>query len=694
MIKIKIKGLVLACTLLAWTVGMPLALGQGKTSVRLDSIGNPEMQRIAEKNTSAVITEFNRAVALERRLSLASLPVTEQGRRAIQSRWKDTQFFCNRTTLVLNLVKRDAGIYEIRNIPLIMENGKQRSSILTINAKGEVIGFRYGNEPTTGTITIFSEPSGAVVESPIGGSTPKTAPVQFENVPEGEHEFTIRKESYQTVDTTLAVQAYQSTQDTIRLTPTFGYLRIEADPETIQVDGVERSPSEEGRIRVEVGKHVVTLSRRYHQTYDTTLTVPPGQTEVVSAKLQRKRVPLRVFSAPSGATVIIDGDTVGTTPLRTRKEAGRAYALRVDAERHVPSKRMNIFMEADSVIERKVTLSPVNIRAEGEDVRIENVRAERSEGLVTITYDLLGKPDETYEVRLSITGRDEEPIETQSEAVRGAIGEEIAPGPDKKIYWRQALPEGASLQLTQGPPSVVTSLTVGYFSTDFRLEGTGSDSPFDFDRPLKTIMFTGRIGSFSVGYDKFTSPQGTHRALNVTTAVGGNAHIFRPSEKYPSLLYVPIRLQGNYVYTDPSFDVGGSESSQNILNIGLGAGVGGRFQIGRFPRIRRHSVLNSLVIEGSLIFTPAGYFNLNHEGLRNPHLGRMRDLSVEVKLVDLIDTGVGRGVGITLGFTHRILKRTSVRSANLGEVLESAFGAGAMNRISAQRLFRVGINWQ
>lgn len=695
------SGVVLTCVLLAWITGAPLAHGQGKTTVQLDSIGDPELQgaieeSVIEQNASAVITEFNRARAYERPPKLEGLPITDRGHRSIKSHWRDAGFFCGRRTLVLSVTQVTGDIYEIRDIPLIVLEGEERTGILTVNAEGRIIGFRYSDEPATGTITIVSEPSGAIVESSIGGDTPQTAPVQFEGVPEGEHEFTIQKESYRPVDTTLTVRAYQTTQDTIYLTPTFGYLRIKAkpDPKTIRVDGTERSPAEEGGIRIDVGEHLVTLSRQYYQAYDTTITVAPGQTKVVSAELQRKRIPFRVFSDPSGAIVIMDEDTVGTTPFRTRWEVGRTYSLLVDEERHVPSKQMSIFAEADSAIERDVVLNPVDIHVEGQAVSIENVRADRSEGLVTITYDLVGQPNETYEVGLSITGRDGEPLDMQPEAVRGDIGKNISAGPNKEIYWRRALPEGATLQLTQGPTSVGTSLTVGYFPTDFHLRADGSDSPFDFDRPLRGIMLTGENSSISFGYRSFEIPQGIHRAFSATLITGGNVNILRPSQRYPFLIYIPVKIHGSYTYTEPSLEVDTIGSNRNIITAGVGSGVGGRLHVGEFPGAREYPILRSVVVEGSFTLTPAGFSNLNQKGLGKLHVSRIRNIDIEMRLVELVDTGVGKGLGITFGFTHRTLHRTSERSSNPGEVLEAAIGGGDMSRVSTQQLFRIGVNWR
>jgi hypothetical protein len=224
----KTNGLALACILLAWMVGTPLAWGQGKTTVALDSIGDPELRGAAEKSASATITSINRAVALgEERPDLSEVSVTDRGREAILSRWEETSFFCNRTRLDRSLVQREGGAYEIPDIPLIAGDGEQWSGVLVLNGEGTVIGFRYGSEPATGTITIASEPSGARVEGAFGDTTAtRAAPAQFAGVPAGRHRFRIRKEAHEAVDTTLAVVAGQTGRVTISLEPERAPLRV------------------------------------------------------------------------------------------------------------------------------------------------------------------------------------------------------------------------------------------------------------------------------------------------------------------------------------------------------------------------------------------------------------------------------------------------------------------------------------
>jgi len=288
-------GLVLGAVLLAWGTGTSLAWGQGKTSVRLDSTGNPELRRVAEKSASTAITEINRAAALEdvKRPNLSDAPITGRGRKAILGRWDRTSFYCNRTELARSLTRRAGGTYEIRDVPLLVGDGEeQRSGVLLLNEEGTVIGFRYGSEPATGTIAVASEPSGATVVGTFGDTTAtRRAPARFEKVPAGQHTFTVRKEA--------------------------------------------------------------------HPAVDTTLTVAAGQDQSVSVSLKRERVPFRVRSDPAGATVFVNGNRAGTTPLDSALTAGQTYMYRVDEEGYVPSQRRQVVATLDSTLEERVILNPV-----------------------------------------------------------------------------------------------------------------------------------------------------------------------------------------------------------------------------------------------------------------------------------------------------------------------------------------------
>lgn len=85
---------------------------------------------------------------------------------------------------------------------------------------------------------------------------------------------------------------------------------------TVLVDGrvAGRTPI---RTRVACGRHSVRFEMESYQAATRTVTVRRGDTEKVSAELSRPRTVLRVESTPAGATVLVNGSSVGVTPLTT-----------------------------------------------------------------------------------------------------------------------------------------------------------------------------------------------------------------------------------------------------------------------------------------------------------------------------------------------------------------------------------------
>jgi hypothetical protein len=421
----KTSVLVLGCILLAWGVGAPLAWGQGRTNVRLESGGDLELRRTAEKSASATITAINRAVALnEERPDLSDAPVTDRGREAILSRWGQASFYCNRTDLTRSLARRAGGTYEIRDIPLLVGDGEeQRTGILLLSEEGTVIGFHYGSEPATGTITIASEPSGATVVGTFGNTTAtRTAPAQFSEVPAGRHQFTIQKKAYETVDTTLAVAANRS----------------------------------------------------------QTVTIP----------LQRERVPLRVQADPAGATVFVDGDSIGTAPLTERLVPGE-YNLQIRREGYLPAER-TVTVEKGRDPEIRATLRrPLIARpADRHNGPVTNVRVERDGRQIVVRYDLTGEEDE-YEVALQLSTDGGATFQELQGTVERAVGEEIAPGSGKRVTWAALTdyPDGLSgdryrlrvnAQAMDGGNTILwvigSALAAGAGSTVALLLGGGGDS--------------------------------------------------------------------------------------------------------------------------------------------------------------------------------------------------------------------------
>lgn len=268
-----------------------------------------------------------------------------------------------------------------------------------------------------------------------------------------------------------------------------------------------------------------------------------------------------------------------------------------------------------------------------------------------------------------------------------------------------------------------TSLTVGYLGTDFHPART-TPSPYDFDAPLAGFMLSGEWGGLTVGYgtssllftpeatDPVASLNGTpegaplndqvgpdpidfsQQLFDVTGMVGTQAYLLRRIEQFPLGLYVPIRLTGTYRYVsiDAPTELTDVVESQHLMSLGLGAGGGAQFRVMDFPGIVGTPILGSLVLDGSVAFIPAAYGDAG-ANFADVFVSRMRDLSVEVRLVQLFDTGVGDGLGLTFGFTHRTIDRSATPPDGFGDALGTAFSSGDLERISTQQLIRIGVNW-
>ena len=76
------------------------------------------------------------------------------------------------------------------------------------------------------------------------------------------------------------------------------------------------------RTRISCGQHSVKFEMVNFQAATRTFTVQRGETEKLSVELNRQRTVLRVESTPSGATVLVNGSSMGVTPLTTTVPGG------------------------------------------------------------------------------------------------------------------------------------------------------------------------------------------------------------------------------------------------------------------------------------------------------------------------------------------------------------------------------------
>ncbi len=221
-----------------------------------------------------------------------------------------------------------------------------------------------------GMISVYSTPAGATVS--IDGKDVGTSPVKYYLVPAGNHTVKLSMEGYNTYEATVAVKPMNETVVNATLEESVGYLTLTSDPSgaTVIIDGKNVGTTPLNKYELTPGQHTVVLTKDGYQNKTITVTINPGKETTKSVTLTQLNGYLTLTSEPSGATVIIDGKNVGTTPLNK-------YEL--TPGNHLVTLKMSGYQD-------KVII--VTIPA-GEEVT-KSVTLEKQNGYLTLTSDPSG----------------------------------------------------------------------------------------------------------------------------------------------------------------------------------------------------------------------------------------------------------------------------------------------------------------
>jgi hypothetical protein len=199
-----------------------------------------------------------------------------------------------------------------------------------------------------GALAITSDPTGAEVE--IGGQARGTTPLTLKELPAGQHRVRVSREGIeQTRD--VEIRAGQTTNLTVALAPKpppkpkTGQVTIASSiPVTVLEDGKVLGSSENGRLELPPGRHVLTLENKaYGFRNEQMIDVTAGRGLTVAVTLPEGR--LRANATP-WAEVFVNGRSLGETPI------GQAT---------LPLGRYELVFRHPKLGERRV---PVTIRAD------------------------------------------------------------------------------------------------------------------------------------------------------------------------------------------------------------------------------------------------------------------------------------------------------------------------------------------
>jgi len=183
-----------------------------------------------------------------------------------------------------------------------------------------------------GKLDVTTKPKGAQVV--LGGHLAGVTPLKGVLVPVGEHEVTVRMEGYAPERFVLSVAERKTTKKRLKLTPRFGQLAVTTKPAgaTVQVDGQVAGKTPLGSLPLAPGTHAVVVGLDGYEREQRTAVIQAGKTAKLKLKLRATHGKLSVTSRPKGATVAVDGQVVGQTPIKALPLPLGAHEVEVTAD--------------------------------------------------------------------------------------------------------------------------------------------------------------------------------------------------------------------------------------------------------------------------------------------------------------------------------------------------------------------------
>jgi hypothetical protein len=180
-----------------------------------------------------------------------------------------------------------------------------------------------------GTISVVSNVNGAKVF--LDGKDMGVVPIDLKDIKPGEHILEVKAQGYHPREEKVVVNAGQTAVFKLDLNPSGdGVLKVVSPVPLAEVfiDGasVGKVPQEKS---VGTGEHFVVVKLVGYKSFEQKVRIEPGQTLTVSAELKAVGK-LRVLSQPLGASVMINGQPSGNTPLDVEVEVGEAI-IRIES---------------------------------------------------------------------------------------------------------------------------------------------------------------------------------------------------------------------------------------------------------------------------------------------------------------------------------------------------------------------------
>jgi len=193
----------------------------------------------------------------------------------------------------------------------------------------------------------------------IDGELLGTTPLDPVELTPGEHEVSVRAERYAEFRTTVSIEGGGQEQTvTTELAGRWAAVTFRSEPHgaAVLVDG-KRIGAAPVTVDLLEGRHRYALVLEPYKRHEGTVSVAAGQDRrLPTVKLQWSDATLRLASRPEGASVTVDDQFRGLTPVRLALAPKRAHRLEVSKSGYDPDAREVTFAPGESV-DLSVTLT-------------------------------------------------------------------------------------------------------------------------------------------------------------------------------------------------------------------------------------------------------------------------------------------------------------------------------------------------
>ena len=207
---------------------------------------------------------------------------------------------------------------------------------------------------------------------------------------------------------------------------------IETTPQDaiVEVDGIEVGRSNL-HAQVPAGPHVVRITKSGYNAIEFRSTVRSGEYNMQKLTLTRADVPVTITSNVINAAIYVDDMLIGYTPVTSYLLPQGAHQVYIKSPGYHSFKDM-VDVRSDlqntyhAELETYIDLVP------SKSIYVENERISIQDGMLVVEYDLSSEKKK-YRVHATMQRAGTIPVHLGS--MRGALGNKVSSGTNKRIYW-------------------------------------------------------------------------------------------------------------------------------------------------------------------------------------------------------------------------------------------------------------------